>query len=62
MIFEDQSENHNLAQKVILQINDFDYISFMLAEKIEDPEEYYDINRVNKLKDKLTSEVGGVLV
>lgn len=30
-------------------------------EKIEDPEDYYDVNRMLKLKDKLSAESGQVL-
>ena len=42
-------------------VNDFDYMSFLISEAIEDPSEYYDINRINKLKDKLSHEVGYLL-
>eukprot|EP00347_Sterkiella_histriomuscorum_P010472 403376151 len=61
LLFEDKSENEALAQSALAQANDFDYISFLISEKIEDPEEYYDINRTYKLKDKLTPEVGQIL-
>jgi hypothetical protein len=38
-------------------VNDFDYIAYLIVKNIEDPIEYYDVNRVHKLKDKLTPEV-----
>jgi hypothetical protein len=47
--------------KVMDNVNDFDYITYLNIEKIHDPGEYYDVNRVHKLKDKLTQEGGTIL-
>jgi len=44
------------------QTNDFDKIAFLVVEKIEDPSDYYDVNRIHKLKDKLSPEVGQILM
>jgi hypothetical protein len=44
------------------QVNDFDYITYLVVERIDDPEDYYDVNRVHKLKDKLTPEVSQFLM
>ncbi|CDW84307.1 UNKNOWN [Stylonychia lemnae] len=61
LLFEELSENLQLVQKVFQNANDFDIISFIITKQIGDPSEYYDINKVNKLKDKLSSEVGAIL-
>lgn len=42
------------------QVNDFDYIAHLLVEHIEDPDEYYDANKIHKIRDKLSPEVGGL--
>jgi hypothetical protein len=42
-------------------VTDFDYILYLIIERIDDPGDYYDINRVHKLKDKLIPEVGQLL-
>lgn len=34
-------------------VTDFDYLMYLHIEEL-DPIEYFDINRINKLKDKLT--------
>jgi len=36
-------------------------ICFIVTENIDEPSEYYDINKINKLKDKLSLEVGNIL-
>lgn len=41
-------------------VTDFDYLLYLNVEGI-DPNEYYDANRILKLKDKLTPEVGKLL-
>ena len=38
-------------------VNDFDYMVYLIVRNIESPAEYYDVNRVNKMKDKLKPEV-----
>jgi hypothetical protein len=50
-----------LLGRVLQNINDFDYIAYLNLEGIDDPSLYYDVNRVIKLKDKLTQQVGQVL-
>ena len=54
LIFEDFSEESALIQKVFNNITDFDCITYLMIEKIQDPLEYYDANRILKLRDKLT--------
>lgn len=39
---------------------DFDYLLFLSLEKIE-PLSYFDVNRIHKLKDKLTPQVGKLM-
>jgi hypothetical protein len=50
------------VQKVFQNSNDFDIICFIITENIDEPLEYYDVNKINKLKDKLSLEVGNILV
>jgi hypothetical protein len=61
LLFEELTENDKLMTKVAKNITDFDLIVFLNVEKVVDPESYYDVNRMMKLQDKLTSEVGQIL-
>lgn len=60
LLFEDRSEDHKLIQKTMENVTDFDYMLYLMVEGIE-ANEYFDANRILKLKDKLTSEVGKIL-
>ena len=57
LLMEDYNEQSKLIENVMVNVNDFDYIAYLIVKNIEDPIEYYDVNRVHKLKDKLTPEV-----
>ena len=58
---EDYNDQTKLIDKVMQNVNDFDYVTYLIVKNIEDPSEYYDVNRVNKMKDKLTTEVAPYL-
>lgn len=60
LLFEDRSEDHKLIEKTMENVTDFDYLLYLMVEDI-DAAEYYDANRILKLKDKLTPEVGKLL-
>jgi hypothetical protein len=61
LIFEDRSENHKLIKKTFDNTTEFDFLAYLLVEEIDDPHEYFDANRMIKLKDKLSPEVGKIL-
>jgi hypothetical protein len=61
LLFEDQSEDHELESKVFQNLTDFDFIVYLTIEKIDDPDSYFDANRMLKLKDKLTPQAGQIL-
>ena len=43
-------------------ITDFDYILYLVVEDLEDPFEYFDANRIWKIKDKFNNpDVGHIL-
>ena len=43
-------------------VNDFDYILYLLVEQLEDPFEYFDANRIMKIKDKFNNPDVGRIV
>ena len=54
LLFEDHSDNHTLIGKALENATNFDFLVFLMVEGI-DANSYFDVNRILKLKDKLTS-------
>jgi hypothetical protein len=61
LIFEDRSEDHKLIKKTLDNTTEFDFLAYLLVEEIDNPQEYFDANKMLKLKDKLSPEVGKIL-
>ena len=64
LIFEDNSsEEQTVIKKCVENANDFDYVAYLARQGIERASEYYDANRMMKIRDKMSAptEVGHIV-
>ena len=63
LLFEDNSDDHELMIKAFDNCTDFDFRAYLISQGIDDPSSHFDANRVLKLRDKMSApaEVGPIL-
>jgi len=61
LIFEDFSDNAALISKAYSNSTDFDFVQYLASQGIDQPDDYYDANRLLKIRDRMTSPDTGLL-